>query len=181
MQLRKAIVILALFVFVSSSAVLLANAQPPEDQEGSLPSGYRVTSDWHGIDTPLGTDVHVKAYTTDAGVTQVTFIWRNAAEEIVFGPEVVTTKSTDGEYDGKTVYVFEAPIHAPDSIGDWGVQAIFQGPDGSARANCENVVAIRATSFNVIPEIPLLGSIGASIAMIGALGFKLKRKNQIVT
>jgi hypothetical protein len=178
MQLRKAIIIFSLFVFVASSAILLASAQPPEDQEGSLPSGYYVTSDWHGIDTPLGTEVHVKAYTTDAGVTQVTFIWRNAAEDIVYGPDVVTTKTTDGEHNGKTVYMFEAPVHAPDSIGDWGVQAIFQGPDESARANCQNVIAIRATSFNVIPEIPLIGTAGASIAMIGGLAFKLRRKNQ---
>jgi hypothetical protein len=180
MQLRKIIVLLAVFIFAASSAILLANAQPIEEQEGSLPSGYRVTSDWHGIDTPLGTDVHVKAYTTDAGVTQVTFIWRNAAEEIKFGPDVVTTKSTDGTFDGKTVYVFEAPVHAPDSIGDWGVQAIFQGPGGSARANLQDVIAIRATSFNVIPEIPLLGTVGASIAMIAGLAFKLKRKPHIV-
>jgi hypothetical protein len=179
MQLRKAIIIFTLFVFVASSAILLANAQPPEDQEGSLPSGYYVTSDWHGVDTPLGTDVHVKAYTTDEGVTQVTFIWRNGAGDEVYGPDVVTTKSTDGEHDGKTVYVFEAPVHAPDSIGDWGVQAIFQGPDGSARANCQNVIAIRATSFNVIPEIPLIGTAGASIAMIGGLAFKLRRKSEI--
>ena len=179
MQLRKVIVILALFIFVASSAILLANAQPPEDQEGSLGSGYYVTSDWHGIDTPLGTDVHVKAYTTDQGVTQVTFIWRNGAGDEVYGPDVVTTKSTDGEYGGLTVYVFEAPAHAPDSIGDWGVQAIFQGPDGSARANCQNVIAIRATSFNVIPEIPLIGTAGASIAMIGGLAFKLRRKSEI--
>jgi hypothetical protein len=126
-------VLLAVFIFVASSTILLANAQTIEEQEGSLPSGYRVTSDWHGIDTPLGTEVHVKGYTTDTGVTQVTFIWRNAAEEIVFGPDVVTTKSTDGAIDGKTVYVFEAPVHAPDSIGDWGVQAIFQGPGGRSR------------------------------------------------
>lgn len=181
MRLRKAIVLLALLVFVASSAILLANAQPPEEeQEGSLASGYRVTSDWHGIDTPLGTDVHVKAYTTDEGVTYVTFIWRNAAEERVFGPDVVTTKSTDGEYYGKTVYVFEAPVHAPDSIGDWGVQAIFQGPTGQTIDSFVDKIAIRATSFNVIPEIPLLGTVGASIAMIAALGFKLKRKNQIL-
>jgi len=180
MQLRKVIVLLAVFIFAASSTILLANAQPPEDQEGSLNSGYRVTSDWHGINTPLGTEVHVKAYTTDAGVTQVTFIWRNAVEKEVFGPDVVTTRSTDGEYKGKTVYVFEAPVHAPDTIGDWGVQAIFQGPTGQTVGNFEEKVAIKATSFNVIPEIPLLGTVGASIAMIAGLAFKLKRKSHIV-
>jgi hypothetical protein len=180
MQLRRAIIILALFVFIASSAILLANAQPPEEeQEGSLASGYYITSDWHGIDTPLGTDVHVKAYTTDVGVTYATFIWRNAAKDEVYGPDVVNTRSTDGEYGGKTVYVFEAPVHAPDSIGDWGVQVIFQGPTGQTVNSFVDKIAIRATSFNVIPEIPLLGTVGASIAMIGALGFKLKRKNQI--
>ena len=179
MQLRKAIVILTLFVFISSTAIFLAHADPIEETQGSLPSGYYVTSDWHGIDTPLGTDVHVTAYTTDEGVTQVTFIWRNGAGDEVYGPDVVTTRSTDGEYGGKTVYVFEAPVHAPDSIGDWGVQALFQGPDGRDRANLEDVVAIRATSFNVIPEIPLVGTAGAAIAMMGGLAFKLKRKSKL--
>jgi hypothetical protein len=178
-RLQKTIIILALFVFVASSAILVANAVPPEDQEGSLSSGYYVTSDWHGIDTPLGTDVHVKAYTTDTDVTYVTFIWRNAANNVVYGPDVVNTKSTDGEYGGKTVYVFEAPVHAPDSIGDWGVQVIFQGPTGQTVNSFVDKIAIRATSFNVIPEVPLLGTVGASAAMIGALGLKLKRKNQI--
>jgi len=180
MQLRKVIVLLAVLIFAASSTILLANAQPPEDQEGSLESGYRVTSDWHGIDTPLGADVHVKAYTTDAGVTQVTFIWRNAAEEEVFGPDVVNTKSIDNTLYTEPVYVFEAPVHAPDSAGDWGVQAIFQGPTGQTVGNFECKIAIRATSFNVIPEIPLLGTVGASVAMIAGLAFKLKRKPHIV-
>jgi hypothetical protein len=181
MQIRKVIIISVLFIFVASSAILLASAQPIEEQEGSLASGYYVTSDWHGIDTPLGTDIHVTAKTTDAGVTYVTFIWRNGAGDTIYGPDVVTTRGTDGTYGGATVYVFEAPVHAPDSIGDWGVQAIFQGPDGSARANLENVIAIRATSFNVIPEIPLLGTLGASIVMMAGLWwFKLRRKTQIV-
>lgn len=98
----------------------------------------------------------------------------------MYGPDVVTTRSTDREYEGKTVYVFEAPVHAPDSLGDWSVQAIFQGPTGQTVDSFVEKIAIRATSFNVIPEIPLLGTVGASIAMIAGLAFKLKRKPHTV-
>jgi hypothetical protein len=39
-----------------------------------------------------------------------------------------------------------------------------------------DIVAIRATSFNVIPDIPVLGSAGALTAMLLSLGLFLYRK-----
>lgn len=179
MQLSKAMVILTLFIFVTSSAILIANAQPPEDQEGSLSSGYRVTNDWHGIDTPLGSDVTVNATTTDSDVAAVMFIWRDPSTGIQQN-HTDNTPTLCGTYNGANVYCFEDVYNGVDIMGDWGVQALFIGPDGTVKEQVEAVIAIRATSFNVIPEIPLIGTIGASMAMIGAFGFKLKRRNQVL-
>jgi hypothetical protein len=127
---------------------------------------YEATSNYHGIDTPLYANVIVTASTTDPSIFQVTFLWKDAAENIMF-TDVVPISGGSAQ-----------STHQPDSIGDWGVQTFFQGPDGKTKEGVELVIKTRATSFNVIPEIPLIGTAGASIAMIGGLAFKLKRKNQ---
>jgi hypothetical protein len=127
-------------------------------------SDYSVTSNYHGVDTPVGANVIVTATTSDSSITQVTFIWRNGNGAVKFTDIVPISGGT------------AQSTHQPDSIGDWGVQALFQGPDGKTREGVSLVVAIRATSFNVIPEIPLLGTAGASIAMVTGLAYKMTRK-----
>jgi len=42
-----------------------------------------------------------------------------------------------------------------------------------------HTVARKATSFFVVPEIPLIGTAGASIAMFAGLAAKMKRKPQV--
>ena len=142
-----------LFVF---SSIAIVNANPVYT--------YNVTSNYHGIDTPLGATVIVTATTTDPTITQVTFLWKNAAKEMEF-TDVVTISGGSAQSS-----------HQPDSMGDWGVQTLFQGPDGTTKQGIELTVKIRATSFNVIPEIPLLGAAGASIAMLFGFAYKMKRK-----
>ena len=127
-------------------------------------SDYSVTSNFHGIDTPLGANVVVTATTTDTSVYQVTFLWKNAAKEIE-NTEVVLVSGGTAQ-----------STYQPDSIGDWGVQVLFQGLDGTTKQGIEEVVAIRATSFNVIPEIPLLGTAGIAVAMALGLAYKTKEK-----
>ena len=164
MKKASVVLLLVLMFMVSVCLVALVDAKPPE---------YNVTSEWHGINTPLGVDVHVVATTTDSTVYQVTFIWHDGANIVQFGPEAVASSGTDA--DGN--FVFNAPVHAPDTIGDWGVQALFQGPDGKTKEGITYVVATRATSFNVVPELPLIGTAGASVAMVLGLAlFKAKRK-----
>lgn len=176
MKTNKILLALLISLFITCGTIILATAQPPADQSGSLQSGYYVTNNYHGIDTQLNAPVQVTAYTTDFTVSQVTFIWRNAAGKEKWTD--VVTVYTDTTFNGYNVRKFVAPTHAPDSIGDWGVQAVFQGPDGREVANLEDVLAIRATSFNVIPEIPLIGTAGATLAMFAGLTYKLKRKNK---
>jgi hypothetical protein len=130
----------------------------------AVPSDYSVTSNYHGIDTPLNANVVVTATTTDSSIFQVTFLWKDAAENIKF-TDVVPISGGSAQ-----------STHQPNSVGDWGVQALFQGPDGKTKESVDLVVKTRATSFFVIPEFPLLGTAGASIAMVLGLVYKMKKK-----
>ena len=76
---------------------------------------------------------------------------------------------------------FAVSDYAPNIIGDWGVQPLFQDSTGQTIEGVEDVVAIRATSFNVIPEIPILGAAGASLAMLAGFAFTVKRQIPKVT
>jgi hypothetical protein len=145
-------VIAVLFVF---SAMALVNAKTYE---------YKVTSNFHGIDAWPGADVVVTATTDDPGITQVTFLWKDGSENVKYTDVVAIV---DGTAESS---------HQPDSTGDWGVQALFQGPDGKTKEGVDLVVSIKATSFFVIPEIPIFATAGTLLAMLLALGYKMKRE-----
>jgi hypothetical protein len=167
MKLRYLLLALLAFVILAGSAYA---AYP------SLASGYAVESNYHGVNVPPGADVIVTAYTTDASVYQVNFLWKYPNGTVAFGPEVDNTKTTEAQqYNGKTVYTFSSE-HTPNEIGDWGVQALFQSPNGRTKQDIDYVVAIRATSFNVAPEVPIIGTIGASAMMLLGLGFYMKKR-----
>ncbi len=151
------------------SALMMAYAAYP-----SLASGYAVDSNYHGVDVPPGSNVEVTAYTTDADVNQVTFLWKTPDGDIV-KTDVDDSRTADGTFDGKTVYTFSSSF-SPEIKGDWGVQALFQGPDGKTKESIDDVVSIKATSFFVVPDIPLLGTVGSLSAMLLALAIFVKRK-----
>jgi hypothetical protein len=169
MKMHKSILLSTLVLLFMASYVMVVYA-PIE----SLNSGYAVDSNWHGTDVPIGMEVTVTAYTTDPDVTQVTFKWRDDNEALQC-TSVDNVRKTDGTYNSLPVYYFESK-YTPDSLGDWGVQALFEGADGKPRQDLTDVVAIKATSFNAIPEIAILGTVGASTAMLLGLAFKMKRK-----
>jgi hypothetical protein len=143
----------------------------------TLSTGYAIDSNYHGINVPPGANVIVTAYTTDADVYQVTFLWKNPGGNTVW-TDVDNTPTLEAEqYDGMNVYTFSSE-HAPDVIGDWGVQALFQSPDGTTKESTEYVVAIRATSFFVVPDFPMIGTLGSLGAMLLGLGLFIKRKSK---
>lgn len=153
---------LGLFISIAAIALLL----PLVSFQGVCAgSGYSVTSNYHGIDAPLGATVTVTATTTDTKITQVTFIWRNA-EEIEQWRETVPVTGGEAQSSGQ-----------PNSLGDWGVQALFQGPDGKTKQGVEEVVSIKATSFFVVPEYAL-GGLLAIGACFGAFAL-FKKRNSI--
>jgi hypothetical protein len=144
--------------------------------EGSLGSGYYVTTNWHGVDVPPGTGVIATAKTTDHDVDQVTFTWINPAGQTVWTETVPV--QFDGTYYGYKKVYSATSTYTPEALGDWTVKALFIDQSGHLHCCCTSEVARRATSFNVIPEIPLIGTAGASIAMFAGLAVKMKRKPQ---
>ena len=64
----------------------------------------------------------------------------------------------------------------PDVLGDWGVQAFFQDSTGRERSGLDDVIKIRATSFNVVPEIPIVGTAGAIATMLFGFWLYTKRR-----
>jgi len=150
----------------------------------TLGTGYAITSNVHGIDILPGTPVTVTAGTLDSHVVQVTFRWHRPAGSILPPiPDVIKpvyTNGTMGQWNNKTwaLIRYANDTKIPDEIGDWGVQVFFQDSTGSDRAGLEDVIKIKATSFNVIPEIPL-GTIAAAAAMFIALGLFIINKKRI--
>jgi len=150
----------------------------------TLGTGYAITSNVHGIDILPGIPVTVTAGTLDSRVANVTFRWHRPAGSLLPPiPDVtkpVYTNGTMGQWNNGTwaLIRYANDTQVPDEIGDWGVQAFFQDSAGNDRAGLEDVIKIRATSFNVIPEIPL-GTIAASVAMFIAFGLFIIKKKRI--
>jgi hypothetical protein len=172
-KVRTAILLGVILLF-ASNIIIFANATSTPD-EGSLNSGYAITNNYHGIDTPLGASVKVTAMTTNHDVDYVTFIWTNAAGQIKYQENVnVFTNGTT--YNGKLVR-YAVSTHTADSLGDWGVQGKFYDRSGFFFFGCDERLATKATSFNVVPEVPLLGTAGIAAAMVlGLTVFKAKKK-----
>lgn len=163
-RLTSILVLLSIAMFIG--AVYAGN---------SLGSGYAVTSDYHGKNVPPGTLVTVTAMTTDDTITQVTFLWKTPSGNTIF-TDVDNTKEVDGQYEGKDIFTFTSS-HAQNMTGDWGVQALFQGPDGKTKEGIEEVVSIKATSFFVVPDIPVIGTLGATgAALLGLVAFNARKK-----
>jgi NADH:ubiquinone oxidoreductase subunit 5 (subunit L)/multisubunit Na+/H+ antiporter MnhA subunit len=156
-------------------------------------TGYAVTSNYQGVDVQIGTNVTVTAGTTDLTITTIVFRWHDPTDNVVFEDEVavsgpLTTPAVPlnvsqhiidwaSDNPGKQ-YLYAQSTHTPEIIGDWGVQAFFIGPDGKTQSGVEDVVQIRSTSFNVVPEVPVIGSAGAVVAMVLGLGFFMQRKKK---
>lgn len=172
-------------VLMMLSIGLLASFTVVHAPWSTLGTGYAITSNYHGVDVPPLTPVTVTAGTLDSNVVQVTFRWHRppdgngpvAWEDVV----PVWQNGTMGQWNNNSwaLIWYAENTHAPDELGDWGVQAFFQDSEGNDRAGLPRVVKIKATSFNSVPEVPL-GTIVVSLAMLGALGiFAIKKKARL--
>lgn len=174
-------IIVVTLIFLSAIAYATTVYAPPSSYR------YEATSNYHGEDVPVGTPVIVTARTNDPGVVEVFFRWYEPPDGsgLVSWEETKPIQSDDGiqplgeELSGAGDLPYYAiSTHAPDVLGDWGVQVFFLGPNGKDKSNVENVVMIRATSLNATPEIPL-GTMGAATVMILVLAFyMIKQKKQ---
>jgi hypothetical protein len=91
--------------------------------------------------------------------------------------EIKKVSANGTTFAGKLVY-YATSTFTPETMGDWGVQAKFLDVHCICRCIWVEKVARRATSFNVIPEIPIIGTAGAGIAMVAGFTYKIKRKPQ---
>lgn len=153
-------------------------------QWSALNSGYAITTNYHGEDVAPETAVNATAGTTDANVQNVTFVWHFPDGTDAFtdpNVPVYSNGTTWTNSSGSFLIYYANSSHAPDVIGDWGVQAFFNGPGGHLRGQHSDIVAIRATSFNVIPEVPVIGTAGAVAVMLLGLGlFRSRRKSKTI-
>ncbi len=123
----------------------------------------------------MGRPVKVTALSTNSHVDYVVFIWKNATGQLKY-QETVQVFTNGTKYDGKLVR-YAISTHTPDSLSEWGVQAKFYDNNGCC-SSCDTRLATKATSFNVVPEVPLLGTAGIAFVMVvGLTVFKSKNSN----
>ena len=156
----------------------------------TLGTGYAVTSNIDG--TPVaGNPVTITAGTLDPTVKAVTFRWLappNGNGDCLLDETVpVFTNGTIGHWDNAT----PAEIRYAQSTykvyqGEWKVQVIFHSSEGeviaekSFRIDVEDSGLVPTDTDTIfhVPELPI-GTIGAAVAMVAALGlFTIKKKRQ---
>lgn len=157
--------------------ILLAVASITQAQWDAINSGYAITTDYHGLEVLPGTLVTATAGTTDPDVQNVTFLWKYPNETVIYTEANVPVQSNGSKWDEKLIY-YANSSYIPDVIGDWGIQALFIGKDGKTKANHNDVVMIRATSFNVVPDFPVIGTAGALTSMFLGLSLSLHKKRR---
>jgi hypothetical protein len=170
MKIAHAMVVALLVGIFSATSVAYA-------QWSAISSGYAVTTDYHGEEVPLGALVTALAGTTDADIDNVTFLWKYPDENVVYTEANVPVWSNGSTYDGKLIY-YATSSYTPDVLGDWGVQALFIGEDGKTKADHDDVVMIKATSINTIPDLPVVGTAGALMTMLLGLSLLLHKKKK---
>ena len=192
-------------VILLASLLLLAGVNLADAQWNAIGSGFAVTTEWHGIDVPIGMSVTATAgwapeliaqnsRVKDVQVETVEFIWRYPDGSVAFsetksivGPLVTPALPPDPIHSDiiewatenlGITYWYAQSAMIPDTLGDWGVQAIFHNTIVTCGKNSDTV-KIRATSFNVVPEVPF-GTIVILLSWVGILGVFAVRKKHLL-
>lgn len=187
--------ILTLFFLLFIASVNVAKAQWSAIKESgpAKNAGYAVTTNWHGVDVPIGQTVVATAGTTDLSVTKIEFIWRDPSNRTIWVESLNVSKLTTPDVPPNVpdevikwanqnqgiTYLYAQSVHNPNATGDWGIQAIFYNATKPVGNKNDNFVVRRATSINVIPDAPVLGTAGLLSSMAISLGlFKFKHKKE---
>lgn len=129
-----------------------------EGNLNALNSGYAITT-WPSVteEYSLGDNVTVRAATTEPPFPEavhVVFRWHKPDGSLIDVGPTLLTKSND-TWDGKPIWD-AYDTQTLDVIGEWGVQALFIDEHGKLQGpNPYAIVAIKATSCTIIPEISL--------------------------
>lgn len=119
---------------------------------------------------PHGAAVTFTAKTDDQRVTQVLFVWKDPTNQVKW-EDTVNVYQNDA-------YWYADSTHTPDEHGAWTVEAYFNliSDEPTRCAVTKTITVETEVTFFVVPEIPLLGTAGAMIAMLLGLAFIAKRK-----
>jgi len=143
-----------------------------------LGSGYTITSNYHSVVSPIGSEVVVTAMTTDDAINKVQFVWKNPAGQVIWDETVAIFKNGT-TYDANgvlKVISYAESKHIPGGIGDWVVEATFVNPKDQGWPYRTEIVSQRIV--NHVPEIPILGTAGASVLMLLGFMYTMKRKSR---
>jgi len=150
-------------------SLLLIGVGVAEAAWASIKSGYAITTNYQGQTVLIPEDVTATAGTTNYPyANKVRFRWIPPAgsglDPWETGPFDLTP--SDEYWDGNQVYV-ATDTQEINAVGDWGVQAFFLGEeDGKPRLRAStDIVSIRATSFEAVPEIPM-GTLSALLVLL---------------
>jgi hypothetical protein len=134
---------------------------------------YALVMNYTDGNVPLGDGVKVTGYTTDANVAKIRFSWYNPSGQKIW-TDTVNVYTNTTKFGGKTVEYADS-IHKPNVLGNWTVKSEFLSASGSTCCCSQQTIKTKCLSFNVIPEAPLIGTAGASLAMLlGVVYFKRK-------
>ncbi|MGF3572953.1 MAG: hypothetical protein ACQXXG_05965 [Candidatus Bathyarchaeia archaeon] len=180
---------LFLFCLFAVMNVNVARAHP----FNAINSDYAVTTNKHGQRVLIGESVTAWAGTTNQSVYMVEFVWKNETDHIIFAenvtdfvnyttpefppdaPQEIVQWATNDRNEGIPILYFNN-TQIPYYLGNWTVQVFFYAPGGHLCGKGSDIVAIRATSLNTIPDAPIVGTAGIITAMLLGLGlFKYKR------
>jgi len=192
MKTMHAILLLLTFCLFLGLSIQISYAQ-----WSAINSGYAVTTNWHGKEVPIGQSVTAWAGTINSSVYQVEFKWKNETGHVVYDVNVTNLVSyitpnypPDAPQEIRDwaeknararIEVFYANnIQIPNSGGEWSVQLFFYAPGGHLTGNATDIIKIKATSFNVIPDLSIVGTAGSVVTMLLGFGLFLhKRKRQL--
>jgi len=189
MKAKYAILFLTFCLFICLST------QISYAQWDAINSGYGITTNWHGKEVPFGESVTAWAGTTNPSIMAIFFRWKRPDESVYAeynntslmkcnNPTEIPNEAPEEIKDWAEKNPDKFPIwiatntQTPDTIGDWTVKAYFIGPEGTTKEQVENTVMIKATSLNVIPDFPVVGTAGALVVMLLGLNLFMRRKRQ---
>jgi len=148
-------------------------------EENTLDSGYYATTNYGDDPIPSGEPVTVTAQTINPKVFFIVFRWYAPDGELarlrirLVKSDGETWTNTSGTY----IIYFAEDTYTPGIPGHWRIEVVFWGINYDfIYCFCLRRFAVRKTSFNVVPEIPVLGSVGSATAMFASFFIYKKKK-----
>lgn len=180
------VAVLAVLTLIATTTIVQA------DPWSAVDSGYAVSTNYHGqeIDiTSPPTDLFAKvgirtSVLAKFGLTlDYVYVELRDPNGDVVDDDIVGDQP--GELNlsppyspkGNEIWYGETDHLAPSTwvIGDYSVKAYFYAPGGKEIANTDDLVAMRATTVMVVPEVPI-GTLSILLTMLASLAIFARKK-----